>query len=140
MRTVSLNSALRSADSVELANRSVCEEIRKPTVPKPQAKAFTDNELGTTFEAARESQWEAFVQNAFATAAQRGELVALRWSDYRFAEGDRKAATPGFTKLCEQIGASSARFHALRHSAESTMLTDGVDLVTVSRHRSTGQC
>jgi integrase len=82
-----LRSALRWAVRHDLAARNVAEAVDPPTVGRSQARALAEGEVTRLFAAADETRWGPFFRVALGTAARRGELLALRWSDVDFEDG-----------------------------------------------------
>jgi len=76
-----LRSALRWAVRHDLAARNVAEAVDPPTVGRSQAHALAEDDVRRLLVAADEMRWGPFFRVALGTAARRGELCALRWSD-----------------------------------------------------------
>jgi integrase len=81
-----LRSALRWAVRHDLVGRNVAEVIDSPSVPRSQARAIDEDEAARFFEVADATRWGQFFRVALGSAARRGELLALRWTDVSIPE------------------------------------------------------
>ena len=79
-----LDTALRWAVRLDLVPLNPCDRVDKPTAGRSQARALTDDETTRFFAAADATRWSSYFRIAVSTAARRGELCALRWSDVDF--------------------------------------------------------
>jgi len=79
-----LSAALRWAVRHDIAVRNICESIEAPSAGRCQARAFSEADFGRLIAAADATRWGPFYRLAVATAARRGELLALRWTDIDF--------------------------------------------------------
>ena len=78
-----LSSALEWAAESDIVGRNVCKiaakHLARPT--KALARAFSDDEVAKILGAAADTRWANYLMLALATAARRGELLALNWTD-----------------------------------------------------------
>lgn len=76
-----LRAALRWAVKLELVVRNPAESIDAPSIPTSKAVALNRTDVDALFAAADGTRWGPFFRLALGSAARRGELLALRWSD-----------------------------------------------------------
>jgi integrase len=82
-----LNVALNKAFKLELIPVNPMLRVELPRVEKTDARSLTPDEIRRLREACRGGWTFALVEMALATAARRGELLALQWADIDWTSG-----------------------------------------------------
>jgi integrase len=82
-----IHSALATAVRWDMLDRNAAAVCRLPSCTRPEARALGFAETVDLIVAAADTWVGPIVQLAAATGARRGELLALRWSDYNAAAG-----------------------------------------------------
>ncbi len=104
-----LHRALGDALRWQLVVRNVCDAVDPPRVPRKEMQALTGEQALQFLEAAAGDPLEALYVLALTTGMRQGELLGLKWTDLDLA-----------------LGTVQVRFHDLRHSAASLLLSLGV--------------
>lgn len=76
-----LQVALNEAFRLNLITVNPMLKVRLPSVDQRRAESFTPEQVLTVRDACRGDWTFTLVELAFATAARRGELLALSWAD-----------------------------------------------------------
>jgi integrase len=82
-----LNVALNKAFKLELIQVNPMSRVELPPVEKSDARSLTPDEIHNLREVCRGDWTFTLVELALATAARRGELLALQWSDLDWKSG-----------------------------------------------------
>jgi len=82
-----LNVALNKAFRLELIHVNPMLRVELPRVEKADARSLTPDEIRKLRDACRGDWTFALVEMALATAARRGELLALQWADLDWKSG-----------------------------------------------------
>lgn len=82
-----LNVALNKAFRLELIQVNPMLRVELPRVEKTDARSLAPDEIRRLREACRGDWTFALVEMALATAARRGELLALQWADIDWTSG-----------------------------------------------------
>jgi integrase len=82
-----LHVALNKAFRLELIQVNPMLRVELPSVEKPDARSLRPDEIRSLRDACRGDWTFALVELALATAARRGELLALQWADFDWTSG-----------------------------------------------------
>lgn len=83
-----LHASLEQARKWKLIVRNVAEDVDMPRVTKPRTRALEAQEAQLLLESARGMpRLHAAIHVLLSTGVRRGELLALRWSDFEEAAG-----------------------------------------------------
>jgi integrase len=108
------------------------DNVKAPHVPKTTVKAFTEDELVTLLQGAKELMPEHFVAFFIAahTGVRRGELLALRWSDIDF---DAKTMT--VSRAVEQLKRCNINIKPTKTERVRTIALSQAALDNLKTHR-----
>lgn len=77
-----LRTALNYAAAIEVVERNVASIIKPPALERLEITILTADEIGTVLEKIEGHSLFSIVALAIGTGARRGEIAALRWSDF----------------------------------------------------------
>jgi integrase len=89
-RTVHITAHKMLADAVRwrLVAYNAADDASPPSQPRARPRAWTPDQVRTFLDIASQDRWAALWHLAATTAARRGELVGLRWSDLNLETGE----------------------------------------------------
>ncbi len=92
-----LRTALNHATAIEIVERNVASIIKPPAIQRSEIKILTADEIADALDKMKGHSLYPIVALAIGTGARRGEIAALRWSDF-----DLDAATVRIERSLEQ--------------------------------------
>ena len=87
-----LDAAIGWAVRLDIAQSNPCDRTEAPKAGRSQVRALSTDDVKRFFAAADLSKWGPYFRLAVGSAARRGEISALRWSDIDF---ERREMTIG---------------------------------------------
>jgi len=94
-----LRTALGHAAAIEIVPRNVAAVVKPPKLTKPDIQILTQNQIANAIRELSNLSIYPIFCIALGTGARRGEIAALRWSDF-----DLGAATMKIERALEQTG------------------------------------
>ena len=92
-----LRTAINHAAAIEVVERNVASIIKPPAIQRSEIKILTADEIADALDKMKGHSLYPIVALAIGTGARRGEIAALRWSDF-----DLDAATVRIERSLEQ--------------------------------------
>ncbi len=127
-----LHKALDDAVRLGILARNVCDAVSPPRRAHFEIQPLSTEQAQQLLAAAKGHNMEALFALALTTGMRRREILALKWQDIDFAHNTlhvRRIFTrrPGNRYIeAEPAGLTEIRFHDLRHSAATILLSMGV--------------
>src|SRR5918994_115485 len=156
---VTLHKALKQAIADGLIPRNATEPVKSPQVRREEMRPLTAEQARILFEAANSDRLEALYILAVTTRLRQGELLGLKWDDIDLEVGTlqvRRTLTTAkggpvlsapeggeplprqhvtahrFKPLLKRAGLPEIRFHDLRHTCATLLLSRNVNPKVVS--------
>ena len=83
-----LHAALQSAVRLKLLGHNVADDVLPPKLIKPEVQTVSLEDLDKLLDALDGSKYRLPILIALGTGMRRGEILALRWEDYRPSSGE----------------------------------------------------
>jgi integrase len=124
-----LEGPARVADG--LIPRNPATGLKLPRIIREEIDPLTEEESRRLLEAVRGERLEALYILALSTGMRQGELLALKWEDVDL-EGGSNLRNRSFKPLLKRSGLPQIRFHDLRHTCATLLLSKNVNPKVVS--------
>lgn len=83
-----LHKALDNAVKWNILPRNVCDAVTPPRIPRQELNFLTAQQAQVLLKEVKAHRLEALLTLAITTGMRRGELLALRWQDINFEDGN----------------------------------------------------
>ena len=77
-----LNTALKQAVKLGIISRNPADSVERPKIQRKEMKVWDETQVMHFISTLAGTRWEALFYMAVTTGLRRGEILALRWSDF----------------------------------------------------------